>query len=93
MAQSKFGKLNLRDALHGFVIAFLTASLTGVMESLSNGHLPSLANAKVHLIAGLTAGLAYILKQLLQNDEGVLFKKSDEVGVGNRPDDRKSGTP
>lgn len=97
MQQSKFGKINLRDAIHGFVVAFLTASLTGIMESLSTGHLPSLVNAKIHAISGLTAGLAYILKQFLQNDQGKLLVKSSdegtEGGVGNRPDDRKPGTP
>lgn len=96
MAQSKFGKVNLRDALHGFVVAFLTASLTGVLESLQTGHLPSLASAKVHATMGLIAGLSYVIKQFLQNDAGVLLKKSDEGtegGVGNRPDDRKPGNP
>lgn len=80
MAQSKFGKVNWRDGLHGFVVAFLTAFLTGLLESLQTGHLPSVASAKVHLSMGLVAGLSYIIKQLLQNESGVLLKKTTEVG-------------
>ena len=97
MAQSKFGKINLRDAIHGFVVAFLSASLTGIIEALNTGHLPAWASVKVHLIVGLTSGLSYLLKQFLQNDKGQLMVKSSdegtEGGVGNRPDDRKPGNP
>lgn len=90
MAQSKFGKLNLRDALHGFVVAFLTASLTGLYQTLNIGHLPNWEAVKMHALMGLTAGIGYLIKQFLQNDEGKLLKKSnDDSLVGGRPDDRK----
>jgi hypothetical protein len=90
MSKSKLGQINLRDAFHGFVVAFLTASLTGIIESLDSGHLPSLASVKVHALGGLTAGLAYIIKQFLQNDNGQLIKSN---GVGGRPDDRNPPPP
>lgn len=77
MAQSKFGKVNFRDILHGFLVAFLTASLTGVYESLTLGGIPSLASIKLHILAGITAGVGYLIKQFLQNDNGVLLKKSN----------------
>lgn len=80
MAQSKFGKINFRDAIHGFVVAFLTAALTGVLEALQTGHLPTLASLKVHITMGLVAGLSYVIKQFLQNESGVLLKKTSESG-------------
>jgi len=34
MNNSPFGKLNLRDLINGLVVAFLTASLTGVLGKM-----------------------------------------------------------
>ncbi len=90
MSKSKLGQINLRDAFHGFVVAFLTASLTGIIESLDSGHLPSLASIKIHAIGGLIAGISYLLKKIVENENGQLLKSS---GVGGRPDDRNPPPP
>jgi hypothetical protein len=93
MKQSSYGKINVSDLLKGFLIAFLTASLTGLIETLELGSLPSLASMKVHAIAGLVAGLSYLIKNFLTNTNGDLLKKESTTepegdGVGGRPVDR-----
>lgn len=75
MNQSSFGKLNLRDLLNGLVVAFLTASLTGLITILDSGVLPTLEQLKAAGLAGLVASLAYLLKNLVTNSGG-------KMGVG-----------
>lgn len=73
MQQSKFGSLNLRDALNGFLIAFLAAALSGVIQLLDAGQLPTVEQLKAHALIGLTAGLSYLVKNLFQNSDGKVF--------------------
>ena len=73
--KSAFGKINGRDLVHAFIMTFLASSLTGVIEMLDSGHLPTLASMKVHAIVGLTAGLSYVLKVLTENSKGQFLKK------------------
>jgi len=75
MNNSSFGKLNLRDLLNGLVVAFLTASLTGLITILDSGVLPTLEQLKAAGLAGLVASLAYLLKNLVTNSGG-------KVGAG-----------
>lgn len=76
--KSSFGKFNWRDLVHGFVVAFITASCTGLLETLQMNHLPTLASMKVHAIIGLTSGLSYVIKVLLENSKGQLLKKDQK---------------
>lgn len=78
MKQSMFGSLNLRDLVNGFVVAFLAAALTGVITSLDSGHLPTVSEIKAFGIVGLTAGLSYVLKNVLTNSSGELLKKESK---------------
>jgi hypothetical protein len=82
MKQSKIGSLNWNDALKGFLVAFFMATLTGLIDTLELGTLPNLKAIKVHAIAGLVAGLSYLLKQLITNKNGDLLKKD---GPGDIP--------
>ena len=75
MNNSPFGKLNLRDLVNGLIVAFLTASLTGLISILDSGVLPTLEQLKAAGLAGLVASLAYLLKNLVTNSGG-------KVGVG-----------
>lgn len=75
--KSSYGKFNWRDLLHGFVVAFIAASCTGLIEVLDSGHLPTLASIKVHAVIGLTSGLSYVVKVLLENSSGQLLKKEN----------------
>jgi VIT1/CCC1 family predicted Fe2+/Mn2+ transporter len=67
--------LNLNDLVKGFIVAFLSTALTGVVATLDSGALPTLAELKSAGIVGLTAGISYLLKNLLTNSQGVVLKK------------------
>jgi len=72
---SNFLNLNSQDLLKGFIVAFLSAALTGIVTTLDSGVLPTLAELKSAGIVGLTAGLSYLLKNLLTNSQGQILKK------------------
>jgi hypothetical protein len=74
MQNSPFGKLNLRDLINGLVVAFLTASLTGLIQTLDSGVLPTLAELKTSALSGTVASLAYLLKNLVTNSQGEIAK-------------------
>ncbi len=80
MNNSPFGKLNLRDLINGLVVAFLTASLTGLVQILDSGVLPSLAELKSAGLAGVVASLAYLLKNLVTNSQGEMAKVEQGAG-------------
>jgi VIT1/CCC1 family predicted Fe2+/Mn2+ transporter len=73
--KSKFLNLDIKDAINGFVIAFLSAALTGLVATLDSGALPSVAELKSAGVIGLTAGLSYLLKNVLSNSKGDFLKK------------------
>lgn len=73
--KSKFLSLDLKDALNGFIVAFLSASLTGIISTLDSGVLPQLPEIKTAAVVGLTAGLSYLLKNLVSNSQGQILKK------------------
>jgi hypothetical protein len=75
MQLSKFGAINIRDAVNGFLITFLTASLNGIVQTLDAGQLPTIEQIKADAMIGFTAGLSYLIKNFLQNQNGELLKK------------------
>lgn len=72
---SNLFNLNSQDLLKGFIVAFLSAALTGIVSTLDSGVLPTLAELKSAGVVGLTAGLSYLLKNLLTNSQGEMLKK------------------
>ena len=75
MNKSTFLSLNLRDLINGFIIAFLATALTSVIATLDTGAFPSIVEIKSSVVIGLTAGISYILKNVLENSKGELLKK------------------
>ena len=71
---SNFLNLNLDDLIKGFVVAFLSSALTGLIVILDNGALPDAAELKSALVVGITSGLSYLLKNLLTNSKGQIAK-------------------
>ncbi|HMG14783.1 MAG TPA: hypothetical protein VK590_05025 [Saprospiraceae bacterium] len=69
MVHSKKYTLKIIDFTKGFVVAFITGGLTALTEVLSAGSLPT-GGLKSYLIAGLLAGIAYVMKNWLTNSEG-----------------------
>lgn len=74
MKASKKYSISWRDVAHGFITAFLSAALTGVMTCLGTGHLPTLPELQAQVLIGLSAGLAYLLKKFITNSEGKIGK-------------------
>lgn len=72
--KSKFLTLDTKDAINGFVVAFLSAALSTILATLDSGTLPTLAELKSAGIIGLTAGLSYLIKNVLTNSNGELVK-------------------
>jgi len=72
--KSKFLNLDVKDAINGFIIAFLSAALTGIVTTLDSGVLPNVAELKQAGVIGLTAGLSYLLKNLVTNSNGDILK-------------------
>lgn len=75
MNNSPFGKLNVRDLINGIVVAFLTASITGILQVLDAGGLPTMDQLIVAGKSGLVASLAYLLKNLVSNSQGEMGVK------------------
>lgn len=73
--KSSFLNLNTQDLVKGFIVAFLSAALTGLVATLDSGALPSLVELKQAGVVGLTAGLSYLLKNLMTNSQDELMKK------------------
>jgi branched-subunit amino acid transport protein len=73
--KSKLFTIDTRDLLHGLLVAFLTALITGTIDMLSKGTSFDWATMKPVLIAGISAGLSYILKNLATNSHNQLFRK------------------
>ena len=72
---SDFGKLNWVDLGKGCLIAVLTVVVAGLTTSLNAGRFPTLSGLGGLGLAGLSAGLAYLLKNLFTNSDNELGKK------------------
>jgi hypothetical protein len=71
---AKFGTLIFTDFVKAVVMAILTAVLTALVPILQSGSFPTGAQLKTIVLAGLAAGVAYIVKNLLTNSKDELFK-------------------
>jgi len=78
MKQSKFLRINLYDVAKGAILAALTALVASLIQVLDTGHLPDVAQIKTSALAALVAGLSYLLKNLLTNEENKFMKASVE---------------
>jgi hypothetical protein len=70
---SKFLTLNLRDLVHGTLIAFLTVFLGAVLKVTETNQFPQLADLKIYALTGATAAVSYLIKNIFQNQVGQLF--------------------
>jgi hypothetical protein len=73
--KSKFLTIDTRDILHGFIMAFLTALLTGMIDMLQKGVIFDWPSLKPVIIAGVSAALSYLLKCLLSNSHNQLLTR------------------
>ena len=71
---SNFLRLGTKDFIRGLVVAVIAVVLSGILPMLESGALPTIANLKAMGIAGLAAGVAYLLKNLFTNSQGQMAK-------------------
>lgn len=76
---SSFLSVNWRDALRGFLIAALTTILATVGQAVEAGSLPTIAQLKVAALAGLTAGISYLIKNFFSSSEITIKKAPTEM--------------
>ena len=70
---SFFLKLTSNDYFKGFVMVLLTTALSPIQSLLESGTLPDLNTLGGYFVAGLTAGVAYLLKNFLTNSQGKIL--------------------
>ena len=75
MKASKFLSLNFQDILKGFVVSIIAPFLYGLIGYLDAGTIPTMAEIKPMAIIALSAGLSYLLKNWLTNNQGQILKK------------------
>jgi hypothetical protein len=80
---SKFLTLNVRDLIHGAVIAFLTVFLGAVLKVTETNQFPLLSDLKVYAFTGATAAISYLIKNIFQNEFGQLFIPESKKHIDN----------
>jgi len=70
---SKFLNLNIRDLIHGTLLAFLTVFLAAVLQVTQTGAFPIFADLKNYALAGATAAVSFLIKNIFVNSTGQLF--------------------
>lgn len=71
---SLFLKLGTNDLFKGAVMAVFMAIGTVILPVLQSNELPTFDNLQTAAIAGFTAGLVYLIKNLFTNSKGQTFK-------------------
>ena len=67
MKSSPFLSIHVKDLIKGIIVAVLSATLTGVYDIIASGTMPTASQWKTIGIAGLTAGVGYVIKNWLTN--------------------------
>jgi len=80
---SKFLTLNIRDLVHGTIIAFLTVFLGAVLKVTETNQFPLIADLKVYALTGATAAISYLIKNVFQNELGQLFIPESKKPIDN----------
>jgi uncharacterized protein YbaA (DUF1428 family) len=73
MQKSPLGKLNLRDAVNGLLLAVASAVMTAATQMLTK--VPPVIDWKEIGTVAIITALSYIGKQITSNSNGELFKK------------------
>ena len=77
--QSTRFSLQWRDILKGVIIAFGTAFLAVLTQSLNSGTLPTMVQLKVSALAGVSAIIVYLTKNFLTDDVKSATKTLEEA--------------
>ena len=74
MKRSKFLRLGKRDLINGLLIAVLSSVIVTLQQQLTTG---SYSLKEIGIVA-LSAGLAYLSKNLFENEKGELWKPDNK---------------
>ena len=73
--KSKFFKIDIKDIARGALLAFIVAVLTGALQAFQGGDIEwTFAFWQPTIYAGITAMLAYLLKNLVTNSKDEMMK-------------------
>jgi len=76
MKSKEFLSLGLKDIIKGSLMAAIAVILTGLMTSLTAGHLPANWDEfKPIVLSGLGAFITYLLKNYFTNSDDKFLKK------------------
>lgn len=75
MRKSNFLRLNLNDILKSFLLTTISTMLFSLYPLINSGLLPNVEQLKTALIAGICAGLSYLIKNIFENKNGELLRK------------------
>lgn len=74
----KLFTLGSSDLVKGLLMAFLGSFVTAIIQVISDGSFPSVAELKAAALVGLSSGLAYFLKNFLTNSSDQFMKKDPQ---------------
>lgn len=83
---SGFMKLNLRDLINGLVMSVIGAIVGIIGPSIYN--MTFIFDWPTIWKTAAAAAFAYLVKNLMSNNEGKMLKSDADI-IGGRPDDRK----
>lgn len=73
-ASSKFLTLNVKDVIKGVWTAVIGTLCSTLLQSCSSGSLPDLASLKAAGLAGVSAGVIYLLTTFVSNSKREVLK-------------------
>ena len=76
---SKFFKLNKKDFIKSLYMTILSSLLSGAYTITAQGTIPNLSQLKSIGLIALSAGVAYIVKNLFTNSDGTTFSKEPKI--------------
>lgn len=74
MKRSNFLSVNATDFIKGLIMVMITSIVTGFYQLLTQGTILTWETIKPVLIAGVAAGLGYLIKNFLTNSQGEVFR-------------------
>lgn len=78
--KSKLFKIDFNDLKNGLITTILFALFSGLYKLIENGgDIFNINELIIVLKYSVASGIAYILKRLLSNEDGVFFKKDGKI--------------
>lgn len=73
--KSRFMTLNARDFIKAIIMAFISGILTGIYKLLQSGTIFSWTSLKLIAISGVSAVIAYLIKNFFTNSKDEFMTK------------------